>query len=322
MTQRYRNFCFTWNNYPEDCDDFLEKARDDHNITYMIYGFETAPTTGTPHLQGYFEMKNAKTESALRKKLPGIHITVAKGDALQNRDYCGKGQQSKEEWEKLGANGPNYGLNAAVNEYGTAKEQGKRNDIETAMRLIKEGKSDLELFEQCPGVAFKYPKGCEKYRLLLEKKDNKWKKKDIRIYWGTTRTGKTRSAMDEFPDACRLCSGNTGLWFTGFDGEKQVIIDEFRGQIPIGQLLNYTDGYPCVVPLHGSQRRFHPDVIIFTSNVNPKEWYPNCDTASRDAFFARVTEIKVFGNPEGEEPPKKDFSGIARKAKEEDEEEI
>lgn len=57
-------YVFTWNNYPEDkCDEILKRSK--YKFTYCIYGREVAPTTGTPHLQGYAERKHEFTKEDL-----------------------------------------------------------------------------------------------------------------------------------------------------------------------------------------------------------------------------------------------------------------
>lgn len=52
----YRRICFTLNNYNGEDEQRIqnETAR----YKYAIYGRETAPTTGTRHLQGYINFLN------------------------------------------------------------------------------------------------------------------------------------------------------------------------------------------------------------------------------------------------------------------------
>lgn len=47
-------------------------------------------TNGTPHLQAYFECKNATQFAAMKKAFPRTHIEKAKGNQLQNFIYCSK----------------------------------------------------------------------------------------------------------------------------------------------------------------------------------------------------------------------------------------
>ena len=51
---QYRNWCFTWNNYPEDHHEQFEQSRSMHKFKY-VYQKETCPVTKTKHLQGYLE---------------------------------------------------------------------------------------------------------------------------------------------------------------------------------------------------------------------------------------------------------------------------
>lgn len=81
---RFRNFVFTQNNYPNF--DLVENVV----CKYIAYAEEIAPTTGTPHLQGYISFVNAKTIEQARKLLPGCHVEVMRGSLLQNDEYVSK----------------------------------------------------------------------------------------------------------------------------------------------------------------------------------------------------------------------------------------
>lgn len=51
-----KQYVFTYNNYTPEGEAAL-KAWLGKNTKYAVYGHEVAPTTGTPHLQGYFSLK-------------------------------------------------------------------------------------------------------------------------------------------------------------------------------------------------------------------------------------------------------------------------
>lgn len=91
MPSRERGFVFTLNNYTEE--EFLQllETAQQHS-KYYIFGKEVAPTTGTPHIQGYIYWKSAKTISASRKLLPQrvANHEPAKGSPEQNYFYCSK----------------------------------------------------------------------------------------------------------------------------------------------------------------------------------------------------------------------------------------
>lgn len=59
-----RRWRWTWNNYTEADVKALMQPWELHNsIDYLVFGYELAPTTGTPHLQGYVEFKGTTNYS-------------------------------------------------------------------------------------------------------------------------------------------------------------------------------------------------------------------------------------------------------------------
>lgn len=79
-----RHFVFTINN-PQD-----ELSFDLERVSYAIYQYEQAPTTGTLHIQGYLYLKNPTTFNGARGLLPtGSHIEVARDPEAAIR-YCSK----------------------------------------------------------------------------------------------------------------------------------------------------------------------------------------------------------------------------------------
>lgn len=286
--KQVRRYCFTWNNYPDEgitkmnamggltpvpgYKEILKKLK----YSYIICGKEIAPTTGTPHLQGYVEFNSGKRITTMVKACPGIKFIPCKGDADSNQNYCSK--DATDIWEE-----------------GDVKAQGARTDITEAMSSIREGMDEMTFFEQHTMTAVRYPKAMEKYRLLCDKKRNQgFHKKTVLVYWGQTGTGKTRSAIEEYPDAFIVSEGVSGLWWDGYDGEKTVVMDEFRGNVPISQLLRILDGYACQVSIKGGSRQLFADTIIITSNTDPLEWYKGCDARSREALIRRFDDIKYF----------------------------
>lgn len=91
MATRIRGFVFTLNNYTEE--EYAALLAVAHSqAKYYIFGKEHAPTTGTPHIQGYIYWKNGKTIEASRKLLPRrvSNHEPALGSPDQNYIYCSK----------------------------------------------------------------------------------------------------------------------------------------------------------------------------------------------------------------------------------------
>lgn len=88
--KRIRSWCFTFNNYTEEQVQELNSTLT--QITQQFgYGREVAPTTGTPHLQGWIHLKEGKTFTALKKLFDtSISWRPMKGTIKQNISYCSK----------------------------------------------------------------------------------------------------------------------------------------------------------------------------------------------------------------------------------------
>jgi len=106
-------WCFTINNYDED-DTFPDLL-----CSYLIEAHEIGET-GTPHIQGFMELKTRMRLTQLKPLCPKAHFEACRGTPWQNMMYCKKGAQSHAEWVELKEFGPNYGLNAEYLEWGSA----------------------------------------------------------------------------------------------------------------------------------------------------------------------------------------------------------
>lgn len=83
-----KNWCFTWNNYPEDGLETLETKFQGLGAKYRI-GKEVGELNDTPHLQGYLEAPT-KIRPIEKFGIKEIHWEKAKGNREQNLTYCGK----------------------------------------------------------------------------------------------------------------------------------------------------------------------------------------------------------------------------------------
>jgi len=111
------------------------------------------------------------------------------------------------------------------------------------------------------------------------------------LLWGNTGTGKSHRAWEYLPDA--YSKDPRTKWWTGYRGEKHVIIDEFRGGIDIAHILRWTDRYPVQVETKGGATALQAEIIIFTSNITTASWYPDLDGATFEALDRRIKCIEV-----------------------------
>lgn len=117
MARQSQRLCwsFTINNYVSD--DGEEETFSDALCSYLIEAHEVGES-GTPHIQGYCQLKTAMTLNQMKAICPTAHFEVARGTPYQNFLYCAKGEQSHAEWHELKEEGPNYGKNAEFLEWG------------------------------------------------------------------------------------------------------------------------------------------------------------------------------------------------------------
>lgn len=109
----------------------------------------------------------------------------------------------------------------------------------------------------------------------------------VRVYWGPTGTGKSRRAWGEAGLEAYPKDPLTKFW-CGYRGQKHVVIDEFRGIVSISNVLRWFDRYPVLVEIKGSSTVFEATNIWITSNLHPKDWYPDLDELTKAALLRRL----------------------------------
>nr|QXP07608.1 MAG: replication associated protein [Arizlama virus] len=270
---RARGWCFTYNEHDEQTEKILERLVPESNglLKYLLYGVESAPTTGHKHLQGYLYCKNPCSFKRMKATLPGSpHIEAAKGSPEQNKTYCSK----EGNWK----------------EFGELPQQGKRTDIEAIRTMIEEGKNMQKICEVA--TSFQSIRFAEK--LMTYKPMPAPKEREVRWYWGPTGTGKTRAAMEE---AAALgdtwISMATGKWWDGYYGQKYVILDDYRSDFcPYHVLLRITDRYPYRVETKGGSTWLEAEIIWITSPYPPNETYKTIE--DKDQLVRRLKVITEF----------------------------
>jgi len=148
-----KRWIFTLNNpTDEESEDLsllgeaISADGDQSILTYLIFGCETAPETGTPHLQGYLCLRDKKRISYL-KDLPGLaraHLELARGAHQQAADYCKK-DGDYHEW---GSAPPKPGQGALFEQFRDWVSQ------EEVAPTVK------DIWERFPSLAARYPRAC------------------------------------------------------------------------------------------------------------------------------------------------------------------
>lgn len=268
-TRTSRNWVFTLNNPTEVLIFGEEKVR------YAIWQKEIGEN-GTPHYQGYIELKRNQRLAAMKKLIPGAHFEQRRGTREQARDYSRK--------EETRAEGPW--------EFGTWDEggQGSRTDLQDVKRMLDEGKPLLSVAEEHFSTFLRYERGLQSYKRL--KQSDRKGKTEVDLYLGSPGVGKSYRAAEE---ATGGYWKSPDKWWDGYEQQRVVVIDDFSGWLQWTQLLHILDAYPCDVEAKGTKLKFNSARIIITSNYHPDDWYSKEGTKRPiDALMRRIDRIWIF----------------------------
>jgi len=272
-----RAFVFTLNNYtPEEVEEV--KAYSGF-CRYLVFGFETAPSTGTPHLQGYAQLIKRTDRNKISKKFPRMFIDRAMGKPEEASAYCKKG-----------------GL---FEEFGTLATAESGGDIEkqrwhTILKMIRE--RDIETLMD------DYPKEYLQLYNTIQKihKDNPPEVTDMpRLtgLWihGPSGVGKSRGIREIFahhnmPFYDKACN----KWWDGYKDEPAVLIDDFdpTHKVLFHYLKRWTDHYAFRAEVKNSALYIRPNLIVITSQYSIDEIWD--DEPTREAMWRRCQVVHLL----------------------------
>lgn len=267
---RHRNWCFTLNNpTEEECvqlRDLLVRGR------YAIVGNEVGEN-GTPHLQGYTVFLHARGLSSVKAISERAHWEPAKGNSLQNYEYCSKeGNIFLEHGDRPC----------------TPKEKGQKEKDrwKLTVQLAKEGRID-EIEEQHFLQYYRTLRMIEK-DYMKPVSDHS----DVTGVWiyGEAGVGKSRKARDDYPNAyLKMCN----KWWDGYQNEDAVIIDDIdTAHKVLGHHLKiWSDRYAFLAEIKGGTKKIRPKVVCVTSQYSIEDIWD--DDATRDALNRRFRVIKL-----------------------------
>lgn len=260
---------------------------------YVIYAPEECPSTKKPHFQCYAYYKTQRFQTAMRTLFKGHDVRQAFGSAEENRKYIA-GPYNK--------NGKVKEVNDNAVELGTIPEQGKRNDLAEFHAAIQAGKRGRNLSEDHLGSRAKFPRLestliYENDKLRAQQQYNNGDKPDVHVRWGKPGTGKSRYVYDEHKAEniyeLNLGDGNSkSVWWSGYEGESIILINDFNGELQWKYLLRLLDRYPFQMQTKGGHCWRLCKSIYITSNSHPMDWYPNEEWGPLQRRLNTITEVK------------------------------
>lgn len=169
---------------------------------------------------------------------------------------------------------------------GERPRPGARNDLYDVVDMIDAGKTSKKIAAAFPIQWVKFYRGIQSYRLTAQ--GQRYARPQIFILWGKSGTGKTRLCHETFPEAYWKPKSK---WWCGYATQNVVVLDEFYSWLSFDTLLRMLDWYPLQVETKGGSTQLLANCFVFTSNVDPQEWYGTMHFARREAMFRRFKEF-------------------------------
>lgn len=268
----YKDWCFTINNWEQGdktgapLQAILDELKE--VCSYFVVGKEKGDS-GTPHLQGFLQLKTRTTLKNLKRKMvfKRAHLEKRRASPQEAAQYCKK--------------------DGDFEEFGAISFQGKRNDLDEIKATVKTG----GLRAVAENYSYQHIRYAEKYLQYAGEKRN-WQPLVIWIH-GATGLGKSRAArqITSNPFVKNECS----KWFHGYDGERHVIFDDFDDTwMPYQDCLSLLDRYERVVEVKCGQRQFLAERIVITSQHPPSAYYGGSGSISQ--LMRRVTAVHFLEN--------------------------
>jgi len=286
-TNKSYGWCFTINNYTPEMEVVIQHW----DCAYLVYGHEVAPSTGTPHLQGYVFFESQRSFETMKKKFDkSAHWTPAKGSALQNHKYCTKDADGVFEKGKRPLN---------------AKEKGQREKERWSEIIRLSEAADWDTLKRDYPV--EYANKLKNLEHINKKRprDLSTLDGDMEHEWlvGETGSGKSKSVRTRYGRTFYTKDPNTP-WWDGYNGQEVVCIDDFdKFQVKQGgDMKRWLDRYSFQAQYKGGMEEIRPRKIIVTSQYYPREIWDDEKTVA-----AIMRRVKIFtpltGYPQKNEDP-------------------
>ena len=313
-----RKWQLTFNN-PVDMgythDVIADKMEEFRSVLYWCLCDEVG-SEGTYHTHLFIAFATPRPHSVIESKFHGAHREIARGTSAENRAYVLKdgekyNKQSDGSYDYVDGSGKRHtGVNYSDTflEWGELprEHQGKSKDADIIVDLIKAGASNEEIVDTVHS-AYKDLEKVERVRSMYRDSlfKSTWRNLEVTYIFGKTGSGKTRSVMEKYGyESCYRVTDYKHPFDT-YDGQDVIIFEEFRGGLKHGDMLNYLDGYPLLLPCRYFNRQACFTKVFLITNIPPEEQYINVDRESREAFFRRIHTVSEF-TADG----RKDYPGV------------
>lgn len=249
-----RPYRFTHHDYTEEVEKRIQSLTK-KGLKYMVYGYETCPTTGRPHLQGFLFFRHEKSGKQLIKELPGTILFTCNADAIANSKYCKKEGKIGFEWGTcpMSQEGKGNSASAIMAQCIEWAQNDQEDEIMTAYPTVW-----MAHLNQWDKVFFKAAA-----KRVPDEHDG-----EMSGVWiiGPAGSAKSGTAREFAPNAYKKV-GNKEQW-QHYRYEKDVIIEDYDPTIKnmSYNMKIWTDRYKFIADLKFGSAQINPERMIVTSN--------------------------------------------------------
>lgn len=258
MSQKYRGWVYTFNNYTDEDVARLKQIP----CIYHVFGYETS-STGTPHLQGYIYFKNPRAFGGVKRDMgKEVHLEPQRGSHQEAADYCKKDGD--------------YWSCGTLPVDQTVKGQMERERWQEAVRLAEEKRID----EVDANIRLRYIRNLERIEKRARMKPQDLEEKDFYgiWIWGPTGTGKSHE-VSQLPRE-KVYKKDINKWWCGYDDQPIIWIDEINPETQawMGRFMKiWADRYTFNAEYKGGTMLIRPEWVIVTSNYDLDECFLHTD---------------------------------------------
>lgn len=263
----------------------------------------------TLHTHIFIYRSSAFTARQIDNLFPKMHRDNCYGTAAESRAYVLKdgdkfGKLPDGSYDYTDAKGRRHvgkNFSATFEEFGTCPDehQGKSAAANLIVDMVRDGATNRQIVEVVAS-AYKDLDKIDRTRSMFRDAEfaSSWRNLEVTYIFGKTGAGKTRSVMEKYGYANCYRVTDYKHPFDTYDGQDVLIFEEFRGGLKHGDMLNYLDGYPLLLPCRYFNRQACFTKVFMISNIPPTEQYRNIDAESQAAFFRRIHKVIEYG-PDG-----------------------
>lgn len=250
---------------------------------------------GTYHTHVFVVFKSPVRFTTMKNHFPTAHIEIARGSITENVNYI----QKSGKWTATAKS--ETSVKGSFESLGDIPEDnaGSRRDMEELYFMIKQGYSNAEILERNKDMILQIDK-LDKIRTTVFQDQYRGQNRlelQVTYVFGETGTGKSRDILERHQpkNVCRVTDYQHP--FDHYLCEAVLVFEEFRSNLPLGDMLNYLDIYPITLKARYANKFACFTKVYLVSNWILEKQYEDIqrnDPGSWRAFLRRIHRVEQY----------------------------